>query len=125
MTKPHHVVRAIEDAYSRLSPRARQAARYIQKNPTFVALYPLRQIAAGARVSPSTLVRLAAEVGFPSYNAFKDAFRNEARSGSSRYAENATRLSTGKDAAGLEKFYGSAIQTTSHSLEILFRSISS
>src|SRR5215475_9097082 len=76
MLKPGaKVVQKLESSYETLTPRLRKAARYVQKNPAEVALYPLRQVASDAKVSPTTLVRLAADLGFPTYNEFRNAFR--------------------------------------------------
>ena len=75
------ITRRLEDDYQSLAPQLRKAARYVVGAPTEVALYPLRQIAARAEVGPTTLVRLATQLGFSSYNAFRETFREGLRSG--------------------------------------------
>jgi DNA-binding MurR/RpiR family transcriptional regulator len=117
-------VERLEAEYSKLSPRLRKAARYVQKHPTEVALYPLRQVAAGAGVSPTTLVRLATDLGFPTYNAFRNAFRDKiVRTGAERYATDASRaLADAPD--GFDVVYEQARQKLSASLDSMFSTIS-
>jgi len=114
----------LEAAYPNLSPRLRKAARYVQKHSAEVALYPLRRVAAEAGVSPTTLVRLAADLGFPTYNAFRNAFREKiVRTGAERYATNASRaIADASDGFGAT--YKLAQQKLSASLDSMFRTIS-
>jgi DNA-binding MurR/RpiR family transcriptional regulator len=89
-----------------------------------VALYPLRQVAAEAGVSPTTLVRLATDLGFPTYNAFRNAFRDKiVHTGAERYATHASRaLAEAPD--GFDAVYSQAQQKLSASLDQMFSSIS-
>ena len=82
----------LEAEYDDLTPQLRGAARYALKEPAFTALYPLRKVAQHAKVSPATLVRLAKHLGFDSYQAFRDAFRDGMHSGAARYATDARQL---------------------------------
>lgn len=118
------VVHRLETVYDGLSPRLRQAARYIRKNPTEVALYPLRQVAAAAGVSPTTLVRLATDLGFSGYNAFKDAFRDQIRTGADRYAAGASRLIRGRGKQGSEALHDSSFNAIGAGIEELSRTVS-
>lgn len=86
------IERRIDASYKDMSPQLRRAARFIMREPASVALYPLRWIADHAKVSPSTLVRLASHLGFASYNTFRNAFREGVRSGAERYASDAEEL---------------------------------
>lgn len=89
------VLQAIEGAYPKLKPRLRKAARYVLNHPAEVALSSVRDVAAGANVSATTMVRLATELGFGNYNAFKEAFREPLRAGPGGYAAKASKqLST-------------------------------
>ncbi len=99
------VTRRLEGEYRNLPPQMRKAARYIVKAPTEVALYSLRQIAARAGVGQTTLVRLAAQLGFASYNAFREAYREGLRSGADRYAVKARRLLHFRARADFEVLY--------------------
>src|SRR5580704_19299020 len=82
------ITKRLEDDYQSLAPQLRKAARYVVKAPTEIALYSLREVAARAEVGPTTLIRLAAQLGFASYNSFRETFRDGLRSGADRYASN-------------------------------------
>lgn len=98
----------LESEYRDLTPQLRGAARYALKEPAFIALYPLRKVAQRARVSPATLVRLAKHLGFDSYQAFRDVFRDGMHSGAARYATDARQLLSYKGGGGLERAYRAA-----------------
>ena len=84
----------IEQSYPTLTPQIRRAAKYALSAPTEVALYPMRTVARNAHVSPSALVRLASQLGFNTYNDFRDVFRQEIsrNQGPARYAADAEQL---------------------------------
>jgi len=125
MLKPgDKVLRRLESAYESMTPRLRKAARFVQKSPTAVALYPLRQVAKDAKVSPTTLVRLAADLGFTTYNEFRNAFRDGIRTGAEQYASNASRVIASREAKGFEATYDQSRQALSASLDTLFQTIS-
>lgn len=98
----------LEAEYDALTPQLRGAARYALKEPAFIALYPLRKVAQQAKVSPATLVRLAKHLGFDSYQAFRDVFRDGMHSGAARYATDARQLLTYKGGRGFERAYRAA-----------------
>lgn len=66
----------IEERFEALSPRLREAARFVIDNPEMVALNSMRTVAARARVHPTTMLRLARELGFSSYDPFRNRFRD-------------------------------------------------
>lgn len=74
------ILARIEDAFPRLSPQLRQAARHVIDHPDDVALYSMRQLAAQANVHPSTMVRLARELGFEGHAQFQEPFQARLRS---------------------------------------------
>lgn len=83
MTKPmdfDDIVKRVEQAFSGLSPQLRRAARYVIDHPDDVALYSMRQLAAHANVHPSTMVRLARELGFEGHAQFQAPFQSRLRS---------------------------------------------
>lgn len=96
------ITRRLEKSYQSFAPQLRKAARYVVKAPTEVALYSLREVAARAEVGPTTLVRLAEQLGFPSYNAFRVALAShctgsmaaDARARRGRRAPTTTRSAT-------------------------------
>jgi DNA-binding MurR/RpiR family transcriptional regulator len=74
MSDVAHITRRLEGDYQSLAPQPRKVARYVVKAPTKIALGSLREVAERAAVGPTTLVRLAAQLGYPSYNAFRETF---------------------------------------------------
>ena len=70
----------MEETFDRLSPQLKRAARYVMENPDDVALYSMRQLAAQADVHPSTMVRLARELGFEGHAQFQEPFQERLRS---------------------------------------------
>lgn len=67
----------IDRRFATLSPRLRQAARFVVDNPTLVALRSMRAVASSAQVDPSTMVRLAQELGFRGYGPLRDGYRQK------------------------------------------------
>src|SRR5262249_55408132 len=96
--------------YESLTPQLRGAARYVLKEPAFIALYPLRKVALRAKVSPATLVRLAKHLGFESYQQFRDVFRDGMHSGAARYTTDAQQLLSYKGGRGFERAYRAACE---------------
>ena len=64
-----------EEAFDGLSPRLRQAARYLLDHPEEVAFNSMRTLAAHAQVPPATLVRLARSLGYGGYQELREPFR--------------------------------------------------
>jgi len=67
----------IEARFASLSPRLQQAARYIIDNPRVVAVSTMRALAARADVDPSSMVRLAQELGFSGYEQVREYYRRK------------------------------------------------
>ncbi len=67
----------IESRFTELSPRLQQAARFIVDNPQLVALRSMRAVASRAHVDPSTMVRLAQDLGFDGYEQLRDCYRRK------------------------------------------------
>lgn len=74
------IIARIEGEFSRLSPQLRRAARYVIDHPDDVALYSMRQLAGHADVHPSTMVRLARELGYDGHAQFQEPFQSRLRS---------------------------------------------
>ena len=91
----------IEQRFNDLSRRLQQAARYIVDNPLEVALSSMRAVATRARVDPSSMVRLAQELGFAGYDDLRDRYRHKllvdegAWSGRARNLQTRKNLSSG------------------------------
>jgi len=73
------VSQQIEDAYARLSPQLKRAARYALDHPDDIALLSMRKFAAKADVQPATMVRLVKILGIDGYADFQEAFRSRLR----------------------------------------------
>lgn len=73
------VSQKIEDAYARLSPQLKRAARYALDHPDDIALLSMRQFAAKADVQPASMVRLVKVLGIDGYTIFQEAFRSRLR----------------------------------------------
>ena len=54
-----------------MSPKLRRAASFLTQRPEMVVLSPLRELAEQAGVSPATLLRLARELGYDSFDALR------------------------------------------------------
>ena len=78
--KYEDIITRIEAAFPQLSPQLKQGARYVIDHPDDVALYSMRQLAAQADVHPSTMVRLARELGFDGHAQFQEPFQERLRS---------------------------------------------
>lgn len=118
------IERRIESAYPELGPQLRRAARFVLRSPADVALYPLRSVAERASVAPTTLVRLAEQIGFASYRAFRDAFRDTLRSGATRYATSAQELLKQRARGGFDRLYRETGDTLSENIRVTFETIS-
>ena len=67
----------IGQRFNTLSPRQQQAARYIVDNPEEIALRSMRAVAGRAGVDPSTMVRLAQDLGFSGYDDMRECYRRK------------------------------------------------
>jgi len=66
----------IDTRFDSFPKQLRLAARYVRENPEIVALNSLRQVAALAKVHPSSVMRLVRELGFERYSEFRAPFKN-------------------------------------------------
>jgi DNA-binding MurR/RpiR family transcriptional regulator len=72
---PVGVVELLETRFLEFSPTLRKAARFAIDHPEEVAINSMRAVAKRAGVHPNTMLRMAREVGFDSYDIFRDGFR--------------------------------------------------
>jgi len=66
---------ALRTGFNNLSPRLREAGRFILDRPREVALYSMREAASRAGVHPTSMLRLARELGFDGYESLREQFR--------------------------------------------------
>ena len=91
-----------------LSPQLKKVARYIVEYPGDVALLSIREVAKRAGVQPATVLRLATTLGFESYVALREVYRNRLRqsqaafpfSGRARELQRSTRVSESSELLG-------------------------
>ncbi|MDX5376483.1 MAG: MurR/RpiR family transcriptional regulator [Halomonas sp.] len=81
-------------AYPELSPQLKLAAGYVLEHPVEIAFQSIRKSAAAARVTASTLVRLAKRLGFDSYEQFRDVFQSAVQAGPVELSGRASDLRT-------------------------------
>lgn len=100
----------IERRYSDLSPRLRQAARYIIDNPQHVAVRSMRDVAGSAAVDPSTMVRLAQDLGFEGYDALRDRYRRKLLDVEHAWTGRAKRLRSRNGSADAAELLGELLE---------------
>ncbi len=61
----------IVQQFDRLTPQLREAARFVLDHPQDVALLSMREMSRRAGVPPVTMLRLARQLDFPDYAAFR------------------------------------------------------
>lgn len=95
------IIDRLTDGFAGLSPQLRLAAKAILDRPGEVALTSMRGFAGEAGVAPTTMLRLARELGFESYESFREPFQQALRreEGFGGRAEWLQRLA-GEDASG-------------------------
>ncbi|BBK45334.1 (Fe-S)-cluster assembly protein [Allostella vacuolata] len=106
-----------------LPPQLRSAARFVLNEPASIALYPLRDLAARARVSPATLVRLAGQLGFASYKAFRDVMRDGLHTAAARYSSGAQQLQERPRRGGGQAAWRAACEIQAGHMAGMLRSI--
>jgi DNA-binding MurR/RpiR family transcriptional regulator len=82
----------IEAQFSALPPKLRQAARYAIDHPKDIALESMRAAAGHAGVQAGVMLRLARQLGFDTYEAFRQPYRDWLAEGGSSFAGRATAL---------------------------------
>lgn len=74
-------LKGLKANFETLSPRLQEAARYILDRPREVALYSMRAAAEHAGVHPTSMLRLARELGFEGYEDLRNQFRSWVKTG--------------------------------------------
>ena len=78
-----------------LPKRLAQAARFALAHPDEIALGTAASIAVAADVQPSTLVRLAHQLGYGGFSDFQSVFRERLKSRASTYEERLRKIQNG------------------------------
>jgi DNA-binding MurR/RpiR family transcriptional regulator len=74
-TQPQ-LAKRLEQRFDGLSPQMKKAAGYLMEHPADVALYSMREVAKRASIPPGTLLRLSSALGFDSYLALREVYRD-------------------------------------------------
>jgi DNA-binding MurR/RpiR family transcriptional regulator len=85
-----------------LPKKLAQAAHYALAHPDDIALGTAASIAEAANVQPSTLVRLAQQLGYRGFSEFQAAFRDRLKIRASSYEERLIQLESGGPTASPE-----------------------
>lgn len=73
------VLEILTDRLHGMSPQLQQAARYIVDHPMEVGVNSMRKLAEMSGVTPNTLTRLSRQLGYETYQDFKNLFREAVR----------------------------------------------
>ncbi len=92
MAKSSDILEVIRLEYDQLSPQLKLAARFALDSPDSLALHSMREIAVQADVLPPTMTRLAKRLGFETYHAFRNKFRERIAPPPGSYAARARQL---------------------------------
>lgn len=82
----------IKSSFSTFTPALQRAAQHIIDHPQDIAIKSMRQISKEAQVQPSTMHRLAVELGFVGYEAFRDIYRQWVAGEAAGFTVRATNL---------------------------------
>jgi DNA-binding MurR/RpiR family transcriptional regulator len=96
---PAGIGRLISESYPSLSAKLRVAARYVIDRPEDVALYSMRSVASRALVHPTTMLRLARELGYENYEVFREHFRRWLATRHASFADRARNLKQRRERA--------------------------
>lgn len=104
-------ITALKDGMTRLSPQMRIAAKYVVDKPSDFGLDSIRETARKAKVSTYTLVKMAKSLGFPSFEAFRQPFRQALVTGVSTQSD-PDWLSDTRDQSEFGAVYADAAKNT-------------
>jgi len=82
----------IEQQFADLPPKLQQAARHAIDHPKDIALQSMRAVAASAGLQSGVMLRLARQLGFDSYEAFREPYRLWLAEGEPTFSSRATAL---------------------------------
>lgn len=82
----------ITSQFSALTPKLQAAARYILDNPKEVALQSMRSVAANANLQPASMLRLAKELKFDSYDTLRAVYVDWLSSQDASFVQRASQL---------------------------------
>jgi DNA-binding MurR/RpiR family transcriptional regulator len=109
-----------------LSPSLQQASRYLIDHPNEIATESMRTIASRGGVPPTTLLRLAQQLGFDGWSAFKESVTRELGLSSDTYGKRAQKLAEQpRDAALIDEIFEVHQQNLTHTRQVGAESLAS
>src|SRR3569623_1561104 len=97
-----------------LPPHLRRAGRHILDYPHEVAMLSMRTLAAKAKVSPPSMLRLARRIGFDNYEAFRAVFQSAIAGG--RFQSKAASLQKMSERTGKEGVVGGMLAAANQNI---------
>src|ERR1700721_4013149 len=99
------VEKLISERYPSLPPKLKLAARHVLDSPKDIAIQSMRSVAADAKLQPAAMLRLARELGFDSYEAFRALYVSWLSSSEMTFVARAKTLRKRWLSAGQENFF--------------------
>ncbi len=115
-----NILKQLTDAYVRLSPQLRRAAQHLLDNPNDIGVSSMRALASGAGVHPNSLVRLARAIGFDSYEALREPFRERLRNDVESFPDRARWLQSLAEGHSHGQLYSQMAAANLDNIENLF-----
>ena len=116
MTK-EEVETLISERYQSLPPKLKLAARHVLDSPKDIAIQSMRSVAADAKLQPAAMLRLARELGFDSYEAFRALYVTWLSSSEMTFVARAKSLRKRRVSDGQEKLFADMYDTEVVSLD--------
>jgi len=111
------VEKLISDRYQSLPPKLKLAARHVLDSPQDIAIQSMRSVAADAQLQPAAMLRLARELGFDTYEAFRALYVTWLSSGEMTFVARAKLLRKRRVSNGQEKLFAEMYDTEMVSLD--------
>jgi DNA-binding MurR/RpiR family transcriptional regulator len=111
------VEKLIAERYRSLPPKLKVAARHVLDAPRDIAIQSMRSVAADAALQPATMLRLARELGFRSYAAFRELYVNWLSSSEMTFVARAKSLRKRRVGDGQETLFAEMYATEVVSLD--------
>ena len=119
-TDPDAIIGRLQASYGAMSPRVRQAARYLMDNPNEIGVSSMRQIAHAANVPPNTLVRMAKAIGFEGYEELRHPFREALKRGGDSIPDRARSLQRTSRSGRHSELFRQLSESSLGNIETLF-----
>lgn len=107
----------ISERYQSLPPKLKVAARHVLDAPKDIGIQSMRSVASDAGLQPATMLRLARELGFESYEAFRAVYVNWLSSNEMTFVARAKSLRKRRLGEGQERFFTEMYDTEVASLD--------